>query len=94
MRWIFISASQALLFLFFSRESFSQNEQKYWIFGNSGPAHIQFSFSGPASNWAAPFSTNPPPPPNSVILGFEGTGILTNPQTGQLIESFEKLPSL
>lgn len=73
-----------MLILSFSQlvTSYAQYAQKYWIFGQNSPAHIQFSYVGPVQTWASPFTVNPSPPPPSVNLGFKGTAIAVEHQTG------------
>ena len=80
--------------------SFGQNERDYWIFGHRGgpaggptgvPMTLNFSPSAgtvPTTNFSTSTNINPPPPDitltDNVNMGWEGTAVATDPQTGEL----------
>lgn len=69
-----------LMFLLSNTSLFSQKEQRYWIWGRgSTPGNIEFDTTA-----SSPWIGNSPPSslPN---FGREGTGVATDPSTGDLL---------
>ncbi len=86
----YINQIAVILLIFLSFQSYAQNEDENWIFGNPGPLDVPVNFELSTLN---NISTSPLPPASTgggvgedlEFMGSEGTVVASDPVTGQLL---------